>query len=349
MNDPYAGLAQALDKLPNGFPATEEGLEIVLLKKIFDPEEAALAGNLRAAMEPVDRIAERCGQEVRSIRPRLLRMAKRGLAWFQEREGKPFFRLAPFIVGIYEAQVQQMDVELASLFERYMAAGGARGIMTPQPALHRVLPAQNVVKSEWVLPYDDVRLILAGAKTFSVRPCICRKEQALLGHPCGYPLEVCLSFSGRERPPQPEDLSREQALALLDRCEEAGLVHTVSNIQEGLGYVCNCCGCCCGILRFVNELGLASSVAQANYFAVIDPNECQGCGICQERCQVHAIAEAHGVSEVRKERCIGCGLCVSGCTHGAARLLPKSAEQVVHPPRDFGQWERDRLRNRGLS
>ncbi len=40
--------------------------------------------------------------------------------------------------------------------------------------------------------------------------------------------------------------SGKEALALLERSEQIGLVHTVSNVMEGVGYICNCCGCCCG-------------------------------------------------------------------------------------------------------
>ena len=38
----YYKLAEVLDSLPNGFPATESGVEIRLLKKIFQPDEAEL-------------------------------------------------------------------------------------------------------------------------------------------------------------------------------------------------------------------------------------------------------------------------------------------------------------------
>lgn len=125
-------------------------------------------------------------------------------------------------------------------------------------------------------------------------------------------------------------------------------MHSVSNIQEGLGYLCNCCGCCCAILRYVNEQGIESSVAQANYIAAIDPEECQGCGECSERCQVQAIEERDGVFTVKEDRCIGCGLCVTGCPHDAAKLRRKPEEQILHPPADFSVWEKERLRNRGL-
>ena len=38
----YSKLAKVLDSLPNGFPATESGVEINILKKIFRPEDIDL-------------------------------------------------------------------------------------------------------------------------------------------------------------------------------------------------------------------------------------------------------------------------------------------------------------------
>ncbi len=346
--DIYKQLAEALDKLPNGFPQTSSRVEILILKKIFSPEEASLAGQLGGSMEAVDVIARRVGVSEIEASRKLMSMAKRGLLWSSEREGKQRFRLAPFIVGIYEAQLESIDHELAHLVEKYMHEGGAAGIMKPQPALHRVIPAQRAVKSEWILPYDDVKAVLLASKSFNVRDCICRVQQDYIGRKCNFPTKICLNFSTMQRPALPGDISQAEALAILDKAEEIGLVHTVSNVTKGFGYVCNCCGCCCGILRGITDWGIENSVAYANYYSVINPDECQGCGTCITRCQVHAITEQNGIAVVDVKRCIGCGLCVTGCPNGAAELQRKPEEQIVDPPIDFKTWEQQRLHNRGL-
>jgi NAD-dependent dihydropyrimidine dehydrogenase PreA subunit len=91
-----------------------------------------------------------------------------------------------------------------------------------------------------------------------------------------------------------------------------------------------------------------NSVAQANYYAVVDDWECNGCGLCEQRCHMKAIEVKDGVAAVDNDRCIGCGLCVTGCSTGAARLELKPEEERINPPVDFSTWEEERLKNRGL-
>ena len=368
--DVYERLADALNMLPNGFPRTDSGVEIRILKLIFSAEEASLACELREDSIPTDAIAERVGLSIREVDVKLAEMVEKGMAVAVEKDGKRAFSLAPFIIGLFEdtlernmttasrhSSLDNVDThQFIHLVEEYLASGGAVGIMKPQPALHRVLPAQKAVKSEWVLPYDDVREILSSAKSFGVRECVCRGQQDHVGHrKCDFPLKMCLFFSPLEAEPYEyrktmvlDHISKEEALDVLDKAEEVGLVHTVSNVMRGVGYVCNCCGCCCEILRGVTEYGIENSVAQANYFSVIDPDKCNECGICLERCQVHAISNEGGDIVIDRNRCIGCGLCVTGCPINAARLERKPEAETVHPPADFAAWGRERLLNRGM-
>ena len=349
----YESLAEALDRLPNGFPSTDGRVEIEILKMMFTPEEACIAATLSEEYEPAGVIAERLGQDVKDAKARLKSMSHDGRVLSKIDNRQRLFRLNPFIVGSYEAVMARLKDEdahgFAHLIEDYWAAsGGLAGIMTPRPAIHRVLPSQGALKSEWILPYDDVVALLSDARSFVLSDCVCRKQQDLIGdRKCSFPRRACLSFSHFKRPAHPDRVTRGEALAFLKEAEEIGLVHTVSNVAKGIYYVCNCCGCCCGILRSISDFGLVESVAHANYACSVTGGECTGCGICVARCQVRAISIVDSVAVVDKDRCIGCGLCVTTCATGAAHLELKPPSEIIDPPADPGEWARMRRASRG--
>jgi len=350
--DIYERLAAALDGLANGFPRTESNVELRILRHVFTPDEAEVAAVLTGRPAVAAAVAGRAALEPAHVTTTLESLAERELIWTGRVDDASGYRLAPFIVGFYEAHLlQTRDAEFARLVEEYFCGGGAVGIMSAQPAIHRVVPARGATSMEWVLPYDDVRAILGKASSFRVGTCVCRVQQDELGtRRCDFPLEACLWFSFAESGDEAGGISHEEALAVLDEAERIGLVHTVSNVASGIGYVCNCCGCCCGLLRGINEWGIERSVAQANYFAEIDADTCTACGTCEERCQVDAVAvKDDGLRVVRRESCIGCGLCVTGCSAEASRLRRKPEDEIVAPPATRGTWERVRLKTRGLS
>ncbi|HAI22023.1 MAG TPA: hypothetical protein DCM14_09065 [Clostridiales bacterium UBA8153] len=356
-DDVYRGLAGALDRLPYGFPATGSGIEIEIeiLEIMFTPGEAAIAARLSEEWESIAGIAGRTGLGVPEMESQLWLMAMKGLVRAEKHDGERVFSLNQFIVGSWEATMFRLEGEaahrMAHLTEEYIAAtGGLAGIMTPAPALHRVVPARGTVKSEWILPYDDVRGFLSDARSFVLRDCVCRKQHDLLGsRRCSFPRRACLSFSPADRPAGPDSISREDALAFLDEARSIGLVHMVSNVAKGVNYVCNCCGCCCGILRGIVEYGLKDSVAHANYHCVVDGEDCSGCGVCVQRCQVKAITVEDSIAVADKQRCVGCGLCVPTCAAGATQLRLRPESEVVEPPEDIGAWAALRKANRNLA
>ncbi len=340
--DVYKKLANVLDSLPQGFPPTPDGLEIKILKKIFTPEEAELFCDLKLKFETVDQIAERTGKDKEYLEKKLTEMWKKGEIMGVDLGGTKLFKMLPYMVGIYEYQVNRMDAELAKLCEEYMPYVGKR-LLGKSPRLMQVLPVQEHIKADQeALPFEKVSEIIESGKSFAVAQCICKKERGLLGHPCSKPQEVCLAvakipgvleqFDHWGRP-----ITKQEAYDILKMSEEAGLVHLTFNTQNDEYFICNCCGCCCGVLRAINKLGITDAV-NSRYRAKIDPDLCEGCGLCkEERCQVNAITEEHGVYRVDEDRCIGCGLCVSTCPADAIKLI-KKPEKWTPPPKNENQW-----------
>jgi Fe-S-cluster-containing hydrogenase component 2 len=122
------------------------------------------------------------------------------------------------------------------------------------------------------------------------------------------------------------------------------------NVQAGQFYICNCCKCCCGVLKAINKYNIpAPMVINSHYYAQIDPEKCIACGICaDERCQVNAIEEGDEVYRIVKGRCIGCGLCAQTCPAEAISLVHKTQEQRETPPVTEDDWYKERARTRGV-
>ena len=84
----YERLAAALDALPQGFPKTPSGIELLLLKKAFTPEEVSLAGQLDRTPETVAEIASRAGMDEAEARVTLESLVPRRLVLRLEEESE---------------------------------------------------------------------------------------------------------------------------------------------------------------------------------------------------------------------------------------------------------------------
>ena len=118
--DVYQNLAKHLDNLPTGFPKTETGVEIRLLKRLFSPEEAKIAIGLRMKQESVKAIADRLQMSEEKIAPLLESMSKKGLIFRKRRGEEPLYMAAQFVIGIWEYHVNSLDEELIRDFNEYV-------------------------------------------------------------------------------------------------------------------------------------------------------------------------------------------------------------------------------------
>ena len=206
----------------------------------------------------------------------------------------------------------------------------------------RVIPVEKTIPMKWgeILPYEKISEIFENAKTIAVTECACRT----MSRRCDNPTDVCLLFNEFaeiiiERGIA-KRISREKALSIVKRCEDLGLVHQLNNMEpEGYQFLCNCCSCCCQILRGMIFFGREGVTAKSRYVSSVDRELCDGCGVCATRCQFGAISIVDSEAAVDKEKCFGCGLCASKCPTDAIQLIPvRGPEHIVDklekaPPR----------------
>jgi ferredoxin len=259
----------------------------------------------------------------------------------------------PFAYGFYEEQLPRLDREMAELFEQYFQE--SQGFIGRySPAIHRVIPVEEAIPTGIeIYPYERATELLEGAKAWGVRDCICRVQQKLVDKGCDRPVENCLVFAPVEGIFAGNEtiraISKEEALTILREAEDAGLVHSPGNYQDGNFYICNCCTCCCGVLRSVAEFSVPSAVASSDFMAVVDEDLCAACGDCLERCQFGALDLPGETCLVDVGRCVGCGLCVTVCPTDALHLARRPQGEIPPPPANYRDWMSQRAEARGLS
>ena len=330
-NEPYEKLRAYLDQLPLGFPKTESGVEIKILRKLFSEPEAELALLVTPFLEDPQQIAARTGVSIEGLEEKLEAMSKKGLLFRLSRQGKTYYNTAPFMIGLYEYSVERMDRDLAELCRHYYDEAYQEEMGASNVPGFKVIPITQKVDADLVLfPFEKLKQEVRAARKIAVADCICRKEARLLGHGCDYPRETCLSFGvaaeyyienkmGRE-------ISADEAIHILEEADRAGLVHAGANTAH-LSNICNCCPCCCASMKGMVSKGHArQKYMNPLYEAVVEPEECLSCEECLNRCPVKAIT-LDEAARVDRDKCLGCGLCAGVCPCEAITMHLRSDRQ----------------------
>jgi H+/Na+-translocating ferredoxin:NAD+ oxidoreductase subunit B len=336
MSNVYERLRERLDMFPQGFPKTRSRVELKILRHLFTPDEAEIMLHLRPFPEKVADIAERTGKNRTELGETLYGMSRRGLIWrYRAPDDELYYFLIPWVVGIWEYQLNNLTQENIKLYEKYFEEGMVPAQRNRKTGIggFRVIPVEKEIDgSTEIQPYEKVSQIIESHTRFAVADCICRKEAGMLGKGCDKLLEACMSFGpsadfyiengmGRE-------ISKEEATKILAKAEEDGLIHCSINSAGNKQLICNCCGCCCKSLANLTKYGNAQAVVTSNYYATKDQDTCTDCGTCVERCQVDAIRSENDGTVIDRVKCIGCGLCASTCPTGSITMVHKPPQEA---------------------
>ncbi|MBU2511857.1 4Fe-4S binding protein [bacterium] len=337
----YYKLREFLDQFPIGYPETDSGVEIKILKKLFTQDEAQTAVLLSPFPEEVEKIAVRNNQDADELRMKLESMSLKGLVFRSRRDGNTLYNTAPFMIGLYEYSVDIIDEELAGLFREYYDTAFLTELGISNVPGFKVIPIEeNIEPNQVLLPHHTLEEKIRASRKISVAECICRKETRLIDEACDYPLETCLSFGvaaeyyiengiGRE-------IDADEAIRILNEADKAGLVHAGSNSKH-LSNICNCCPCCCASMKGITNLGHDKrKYMNALYEALVNPQECTLCEDCINRCPVGAITLTDEI-QINRQKCLGCGLCAGVCPSESISIyLREDREEPYDKVSDMG-------------
>jgi len=310
-----------------GFPGSET---IGRIFSILFADEAAV--KLAAAMPgTAAELAEKTGIPQKRVEAILADLTHKGVVNHVIRKGS--YRLFPAMIELRDAtiMVNSYPRELAQLWERLIREEMSALIPAFKelnlPPVLRVVPIEETVKPQGaVLDVDSARRIFTEAALITAVPCPCRTQARILGRSPNCPApenSVCMQTNGFAEAVIDrgigERLTNPEAAKRIGDAEDAGLVHLVrNNIKEDM-FMCNCCSCCCTGLFMINELGYREAYARSRFVVRYDRESCTGCGLCEDRCQLHAIT-MDGRAVVDIDRCKGCGNCALICPSGALSL-----------------------------
>ena len=337
----YENLRQLLDRHPTGCPPAQEIIDILNL--LFSEEEAEVALALGFRPYPVDVVATKVGLDLQETHKHLEALADRGVVFAKEKNSTWHYALLPILPGLFEFPFMKGERNptldrLSHLWETYLKKIGEE-LGSPSMAFARVITIQEPIANEpEVLPYERLYELIDQAEVLGIAHCACRESS----QKCEAPREACMLFGDTctylvERG-FARYITKEEMKEKLREFDAAGLVHQTNNSRDRLTFICNCCPCCCHLLRFLTELKNPHVLASSGFIPQNNLELCSGCGICaDERCPMGAIRMEEEEPEIEIELCIGCGLCVTGCPEGALELVRRETVPTPAPTaRDMG-------------
>ncbi len=352
MPDVYRQLAQHLDKLPAGYPATESGVELRILKRLFTEKEAGIAQGLTMLPEAPEAIADRLQADAGELADTLADMAGKGLIFRVSKGGSHLYSAAQFVVGIWEYHLNDLDEDLIRDVNEYLPQMMHKRWLKTDTKQLRVIPVSEKLNAEMTITsYEAAEEIIRSQSKIVVSPCICRTEHRMAGKGCDNPLEVCLAFGTGAYYYEQNGLGRsideKEALEILEKGREAGLVLQPGNSKKPIN-ICMCCGCCCQVLKNLKTIDNPAAAVHTNYYAQVDADACIACEACVERCHMDAIVVAE-TARVLENRCIGCGVCIDTCPTGALQFHQKEEAERYEPPQNVFETYMNMAQERGLA
>ena len=367
--DPYRILAERFLRTTTFPEVVIPDSMIRLLKYMYTEEEIGIVSKMGWGMKSAKAIAKMANRPVEEVRPILDSLGRRILIIGATGKRMSLYGLMPFYPGIYEAQMILAEKkmreegddgswwrEFVRLFEEFWEE--YYGWLRSQPDFAgkygvlgvpygRVITIEQAIDASpglgvIAVPTDKYSEIVERAKKSLalLDVCTCREETALVDKACSHvdsPTAVTCSLMGLAaegaiRAGVARRVSKEEFLEARMRATQAGLISMVDNMKDPI-LVCSCCGDCCSILRVLNRFNHPNALTRSRFEAVVDPEKCNGCGICAKVCPLNAIT----IGEDKKAsidlmRCIGCGVCVVKCGKQNAVVLRE--RESYQPPAD---------------
>jgi hypothetical protein len=220
-----------------------------MVEEMFTPEEAEVNNAMPRGPFTSKDLAEAMGRDEGEVKEILESMANKGLCMAMKMGETQYYVSARFMPGILEFQFMSgkttdREKRLAKLIHAYeKACDSAEDPAEATFPTSRVITVDRIVDAEnTVHTYDQVQTYIDKYEPISVTTCFCRHAAILRDEDIhGMPTDVCMQFGpaaqfGIERMGG-RKLTKEEARDVLNKAEEAGLIHMSQNVTEDIGFI----------------------------------------------------------------------------------------------------------------
>jgi len=345
----YFKLQKRLDKAVQGAP--DSGSLFKILEIMFTEKEAKLVSVLPLNFFTIEDAAKIWKKSNTTARKVLDKLSDKGILLDIKKGNTHAYILAPTMAGFFEFSLMRTDGKfdrkvLSELFYQYLNTEEdfVKMLFMQDPSLGRVFVHETAIQPKHqavVLDYERATNVIKTATKITVGTCYCRHKMQHIGKACNMPQDVCLTFNQAAetliKHKIAKEISKKKAMQILNKVVKLGLVQIGDNTQEGVGFICNCCSCCCEALLAYKRFAYIKGMCLTNFVSKHSHQECIGCGACVRKCPVDAIhlfkhKNKKVYAKVNPDRCIGCGVCIRFCPTKSRVLERKDKIQFV--PKD---------------
>ena len=344
---PFEMWRQRLDKTTSGAPKHPAALKI--LKLYCTAEEADFLSRMPAKFCSAPQLSRLYKIELPKITEILERLIDKFLVADMDcGDGVRLYTPMEIIPGFWDFTFMRIRddlpiAEITELYEQYWDTfyPGVVGHGKPTQDFRVMVREESLgEKFTEILDYERTSCIIKNAKIISVTLCVC-SSMRLQGNKaiCDRPIETCISIDAGAgavlRAGQGREISKVEAMDIIDDCKEHGLVQCADNVKTEPWYICNCCSCCCSMFNAMRNYDLCTTVVSAGFIAQRDAQKCENCDNCVDACPIQCIEQGGSSVKVDESLCLGCGVCATKCPSDAIKMTRR--KQRIYTPNEYNE------------